>query len=53
MTGGGLTADGQWQTLKGSYLLPSRVVRKLYKGKFLSLVWAAHHARALTLSQLR
>jgi len=48
MTGGGLTPDGQWQATKGSYLLPSRVVRKLYKGKFLSLVWAAVHARALT-----
>jgi len=47
MTGGGLSQDGQWQPAKNHYLLPSRVVRALYKGKFLSMIWAAYHARAL------
>ncbi|MFC1602899.1 IS91 family transposase [Pseudomonadota bacterium] len=48
MPAGGLTDNGQWIAAKKSFLFPSRVVRSLYKGKFLSMVWAAYHAQALT-----
>lgn len=48
MPGGGLTTAGQWKSVKKSYLLPSRVVRALYRGKFLSMISAAYHARELT-----
>lgn len=35
VTGGGLTAEGQWKPVKNGYLLPGKVVRALFRGKFL------------------
>jgi len=36
VTGGGLTADGHWRAVRNGYLLPGRVVRDLFRGKFLA-----------------
>ncbi len=47
VTGGGLTKQGDWKGVKNGYLLPSRVVRALYKGRLLSLLWAALKADEL------
>lgn len=35
-TGGGLQQDGGWCGVKNSFLFPSRVVRQLYRGKFMA-----------------
>jgi hypothetical protein len=49
MTGGGLSANGQWCSVKNGYLLPARVVRALYQGKLLSMLWQGLRANALQL----
>ena len=36
VTGGGLTPEGHWKPCRNGFLLPIRVVRKLYRGLFLS-----------------
>lgn len=38
VTGGGLTAEGRWKSVKNGYLLPVRVVRDLFRGKLLAFV---------------
>jgi len=35
VTGGGLKADGQWASTKPGFLFPSKVLGKLFQGKFL------------------
>jgi len=35
VTGGGLTSSGKWQPVTSGYLLPVRVVRVIFRGKFL------------------
>lgn len=39
ITGGGLSSDGTWRRVKHDFLFPARVVRALYRGKFLSALW--------------
>lgn len=41
VTGGGMTAVGQWRATKTPYLLPVRVVKALYRGKCLGLLQEA------------
>lgn len=38
VTGGGLAPDGAWRAVKNGYLLPGRVARDLFRGKFLDAV---------------
>jgi hypothetical protein len=38
VTGGGLTPDGDWRAVNNGYLLPGRVVRDLFRGKFIAAV---------------
>ena len=38
ITGGGLTKGKEWVSMAWTYLLPFRVVRKKFRGKFLALV---------------
>jgi hypothetical protein len=38
VTGGGLKPDGAWRAVRGGYLLPGRVVRDLFRGKFIAAV---------------
>lgn len=35
VTGGGLTSSGEWRAVRNGYLLPVRVVRLVFRGKFL------------------
>ena len=49
VTGGGLTAGGDWKAVKHDYLLPVRVVKALYQGKLLARLWEGLTAQALTL----
>jgi hypothetical protein len=48
VTGGGLTARGEWCRVTNGYLLPARVVRVIFRGKFLDGV-----AKALEQGQLK
>lgn len=41
VTGGGLTANGQWRAVSNGYLLPVRVVRLVFRGKFLDGIGTA------------
>jgi hypothetical protein len=46
VSGGGLSAEGQWQTVRTGYLLPVAVVRALFRGKVLGAleaVWTTGH----------
>ena len=36
VTGGGLSAEGQWVAVRNGFLLPSRVVMAVFRGKFLA-----------------
>ena len=38
VTGGGLTAEGTWKSVRNGFLLPLAVVRVIFRGKLLSLV---------------
>lgn len=38
VTGGGLSPDGAWRAVENGYLLPGRVVRNLFRGKFIAAV---------------
>jgi hypothetical protein len=39
VTGGGIDAEGRWRSSKNGYLLPFRVVRKVFRAKYLSGLW--------------
>jgi hypothetical protein len=47
VTGGGLTSDGHWQTVRHGFLLPARVVMAVFRGKMLDAI-----RRALTRGEL-
>lgn len=49
VTGGGLSDTGAWRNVRGGYLLPVAVVKRVYKGKLLSRLWAALKAGDLSL----
>ena len=50
VTGGGLSADGsRWIAARPGYLLPVKVLARLFRGKFLAGVKAAYQAGQLTL----
>ncbi len=51
VSGGGLTVDGQWRATKTAYLVPVRVVKALYRGKFLGLLYDAVDEGALCPAQ--
>ena len=36
ISGGGLTSDGEWRPVKGNFLLPAAVVKRVFRGKLLS-----------------
>ena len=38
VTGGGLTAEGQWQAVRHGFLLPVRVVMAVFRGKLLAAI---------------
>jgi hypothetical protein len=38
VTGGGLTADGQWKAVRHGFLLPVRVVMAVFRGKLLAAI---------------
>jgi hypothetical protein len=38
VTGGGLTPDGAWRAVNNGFLLPGRVARDLFRGKFIAMV---------------
>src|SRR5262249_48629889 len=38
VTGGGLTADGQWKAVRNGFLLPVRVVMAVFRGKLLAAI---------------
>jgi hypothetical protein len=40
VTGGGVTADGDWKPVRGGFLLPVRVVQALFRGKLLAALRA-------------
>lgn len=41
VTGGGLTADGQWKAVRNGFLLPVRVAMAIFRGKFLAALRTA------------
>jgi Putative transposase/Transposase zinc-binding domain len=49
VTGGGLTAEGQWRAVRNGFLLPARVVMAVFRGKLLAAVDAAVRRGTLTL----
>jgi len=51
VTGGGLTADGQWQAVRNGFLLPVRVVMAVFRGKLLTAIRQALAHEALTLPE--
>jgi len=49
VTGGGLTGTGQWVSVHHGFLLPSRVVMALFRGKLLAAIRRALHQGRLHL----
>jgi len=49
VTGGGLTRTGQWVPVRNGFLLPSRVVMALFRGKLLAAIRRALHQGQLHL----
>src|SRR5207244_465962 len=49
VTGGWLTAEGQWRAVCNGFLLPARVVMAVFRGKLLAAVDAAVQRGTLTL----
>jgi hypothetical protein len=49
VTGGGLSKQGQWVGANNGYLLPYRVVRKLFSGRFIDAIRKGLHDEQLTL----
>jgi len=51
VTGGGLTAAGQWVPVRNGFLLPARVVMAVFRGKMLDAMRQAYARGALTLPE--
>jgi hypothetical protein len=51
VTGGGLTPDGQWKAVRQGFLLPSRVVMAVFRGKMLEAIRQAHAREDLVLPE--
>jgi hypothetical protein len=51
VTGGGLTPDGHWVTVRNGFLLPVRVVMAVFRGKLLGALRTAWHRGALHLPE--
>ncbi|MFQ5853204.1 MAG: transposase [Candidatus Binatia bacterium] len=51
VTGGGLSTAGQWVPVKNGYLLPGKVVRDLFRGKFIAGMRRALETGRLSLPQ--
>jgi hypothetical protein len=51
VTGGGLTAEGQWQAVRNGFLLPVRVVLAVFRGKMLATIRQALAQEGLTLPE--
>lgn len=49
ITGGGLTSDGDWRSVTGDFLLPYRVVRKIFRAKYVEALNNAYQAGELQL----
>lgn len=49
ITGGGWTPAGEWQPLEGDFLLPYRVVRKVFRAKYVEALNKAYDEGRLTL----
>jgi Putative transposase/Transposase zinc-binding domain len=49
VTGGGLTADGQWRAVHNGFLLPVRVVMAVFRGKLLAAIDTAVRGERLIL----
>jgi hypothetical protein len=49
VTGGGLTPEGQWRAVRNGFLLPVRVVMRVFRGKFLEVLDRAVCRGQLTL----
>src|SRR4030095_932072 len=53
VTGGGLTASGDWQAVRQGFLLPARVVMAVFRGKMLDAIRQAWRRGALVLPEVR
>src|SRR5215475_9428228 len=51
VTGGGLTAAGDWKAVRNGFLLPARVVMAVFRGKMLATIRHALACGALTLPE--
>lgn len=51
VTGGGLTAEGQWKAVRHGFLLPVRVVMAVFRGKLLAAIRQALAREALALPE--
>ena len=51
VTGGGLTASGDWKAVRNGFLLPVRVVMAVFRGKMLAAIRHALACGALTLPE--
>src|SRR4029450_1238120 len=52
VTGGGLTASGDWQAVRHGFLLPARVVMAVFRGKMLDAIRQAWRRGALVLPEV-
>ena len=52
MAGGALGIDGQWVAAKRGFLFPVKALSKVYRGKFVTALKAAHQAGKLREAQL-
>ncbi len=48
VTGGGLTANGEWKACKGRFFIDVKVLSKLFRGKFLAYLKELHTEGKLT-----
>jgi hypothetical protein len=51
VTGGGLTASGEWQAVRHGFLLPARVIMAVFRGKMLDAIRQACVRGTLTLPE--
>src|SRR5262245_53260868 len=51
VTGGGVTASGDWKAVRNGFLLPARVVMAVFRGKMLAAIRHALACGALTLPE--
>ncbi|MES9857040.1 MAG: transposase, partial [Sedimenticola sp.] len=49
ITGGGLNSEGTWKNVSGDFLLPFRVVRKIFRAKYVEALKQAYQAGKLQL----